>query len=94
LKILHKVELCDFHFSPCIIRMIKNKNERSWVCSTHEGKERYIQDFGGEELRERDHLGDLGVDVRIILKWISKKVDGLAWTGLIWLRIGTNCGFL
>jgi hypothetical protein len=24
-------------------------------------------------LRERDHLGDLGVGVRIILRWILKK---------------------
>jgi hypothetical protein len=26
-------------------------------------------------LRESDHLGDLGVDVRIILKWILKISD-------------------
>jgi len=47
-----------------------------------------------EELRERDHLEDLGVDVRLILKWISKNFDGLPWTGLIWFRIGTNGGLL
>jgi hypothetical protein len=50
--------------------------------------------FWWEELRERDYLEDLSVDVRIILKWISKKFDGLAWTGLIWFRIGTNGGLL
>ena len=49
--------------------------------------------FGGETLRERDHLEDPGVDVRIILRWIFKKWVG-AWTGLIWLRTGTGGGYL
>jgi len=40
---------------------------------------------------ERDHLEDPGVD-RIILRWIFRKWDVGAWTGLIWLRIGTGGG--
>jgi hypothetical protein len=35
-------------------------------------------------------LEEPGVHGRIILKWIFKKWDGEAWTGLIWLRIGTG----
>jgi hypothetical protein len=45
------------------------------------------------DLRKGNHLGDPGVDGRIILKLIFKNWDG-AWTGLSWLRIGTGGGLL
>ena len=50
--------------------------------------------FWWGNLRERDHLGVLGVNGRIILKFIFKKCDGWQWTGSIWFRIGTGGGHL
>ena len=45
-------------------------------------------------LKERDHLGETGVDKRIILKWIFRKWDVGARTESSWLRIGTVGGQL
>jgi len=45
-------------------------------------------------LKEIYHLGDLGVDGRIIVIWIFRKWDVGAWTGSSWLRIGTGGGHL
>jgi hypothetical protein len=39
---------------------------------------------------EGDHQEDQHVGVWIILRWILEKQDGVAWTGLLWLRIGTS----
>jgi hypothetical protein len=44
--------------------------------------------WGGTDVR--DQLKDLGVDGRIILKWIFKKWDGEAWTEVLYFRIGTG----
>jgi hypothetical protein len=42
----------------------------------------------------KNHLEDLGVDGKIKLRWIFRKWDVEAWTGSIWLGIGTGGGLL
>lgn len=43
--------------------------------------------LGWGSLKEKDHLEDSDLHTRIILKWIVKKEDVRAWTGLMRLRI-------
>jgi len=49
---------------------------------------RSVQGFWWGSLRERDHLGDPGVDGRIILRWIFRKWD--YWRGERSLRVYEN----
>jgi hypothetical protein len=53
---------------------------------TWRGKKRRIQGFGGEP-RGKNHLGDPGVDGRIILRWIFRfhKMLGISWLAETWL---------
>jgi hypothetical protein len=45
-------------------------------------------------VKGRDHLGDLVICRRIILKWTIKKYGVRMWNGFIWLRTGTSEGIL
>jgi len=63
------------------------------ACNTYGGDERYIQGSVGKT-GGRDHLENPGVDGKIILKWNFRKWNVGAWTGSIWLRIGTGGGHL
>jgi len=53
----------------------------SGACSTYGGRGVY-RVFGGGNMRERDHLGNPGVDERI--RWIYRKWDvgGMDWIEL------------
>ena len=46
------------------------------------------------KLEGKNHLGDPGVDGRIILRWIFRKWDVGVWMGSSWLRIGRDGGHL
>ena len=91
---LHNEEINYLYSSPNIVRVIKLENEMGRACSAYGRQERRIQCFGRGNLRERDRLGDPGVDERIILRWIFRKVDVGSWTGSSWLRIGIGGGHL
>jgi len=65
----------------------------SRACGTYGGEERSIQGLVGKP-EGKNHLEDLGIYGRIILKMFFRKVDCEAWTGLIWLRIWTGGGLL
>jgi len=64
-----------------------------WVGLVRRMREKIgVAGFWLGNLKERDHLGDPGVDERIILRWSFRKSDVGVWTGSSWLRIGRGGG--
>ena len=91
---LHNEELHYLQSSPNIVRVIKSRRMR---CALHVARmgvgDTYTGSWWGN-LKEKNHLGDAGVDGRIILRWIFRKWDVGVWTGSRWLRIRTGRGLL
>ena len=58
------------------------------------GEDRGVHRVLWGSLRGRGHWGDHDVDVRIILRWIFGKLEGVVRTGWSWLRIGMGGGHL
>ena len=73
------------------VRVWTEMNEMGGLCSTY-GERRGVTGFWWGNLRERNHLGDPGVDRKIILRWIFRKWNVGVWTGSSWLRLGTSGG--
>jgi hypothetical protein len=67
LRRLHNKGLYALYSSTDIIREIKSRRLK-WAGHVARMRERYINGFGGENLSEGDHLENLGVDERMILK--------------------------
>ena len=90
-KRLHKKELYDQYSSSNVIRMnILRKMIWGKAYSTHEERRDACRVLVGIP-EGKLHLENLGVYRKIILKRMLKKWDR-AWTGLIWLGMGTGGG--
>ena len=86
---MNNEDLNDLYTSTNIVRVIKSRR-MGW--SGH-----VVRIGGGEggvrvlvrKSREGYHWGGLGVDGRIILRWLSMKWDLCIWIGFGWHRIET-----
>ena len=69
--IMRSLIICTAH--PNIVRVIKSRIVRWAGHVARMGEMGGLYRVWGGNLRDRDHLGDLSVDGRIILRWIFRK---------------------
>ena len=94
METLHAEELNELYSSPKLFRVIISRKVR-WECQIALiGRGEAYTGFWWGNPRERDHLGDPGIDGMVILRWIYRKRDVGLWTGSSWLRIETGDGYL
>jgi hypothetical protein len=94
---LYNGELHNLYSSPDIIRRINSR--RMWRAkhvARMEEREETCTGFWWESPKERDHLKDRGIDGRMGLEWISRRLTGGmgAGSGFTWLKIWTGGGLL
>jgi len=70
---LHNKECNDLYFSPNIFWVIKSRRMRWAGCVAHMGERRGVYSVWWRNLKERDHMGDTGIDGRITIKWIFRR---------------------
>jgi hypothetical protein len=90
----HIEELHDQYTSPTIVWLINSRRMR-WagnLARMEEGRGVYKVLVGKPEGKRP--MGRQGVDERIRLRWIFRKLDVGLWTGLSWLRIKIGGGHL
>ena len=87
-------ELNDLYSSPNIVRVITSRRMRLAEHVARMGERSGVYGVLVGKPEGKVHFGDPGVDGRIILRWIFRKLDVGVWTGSSWLRIGTVGGHL
>jgi hypothetical protein len=90
---LHNEELNDL-YSQNIFRVIKSKRMRLAGHVAHMGERRYVYRVSMRKPQGKRPLGRPRHRWENNIKMDLQKVGLVAWTGLIWFRIGTGGGLL